>query len=215
MSNLYSCADDTWVANGADEIDLIRIDPSAVPSSLPATLYIGVQAYGEPSEFSLLAAPPGSSAPVLLVPGQPQRGSLIGGDHTWFTFSPSTAGRVTFALTPRGGDPDLYVSSLPSFKAEDRWTCADPLFGAPTCASSTMAPGAVDIVTLSPGNLLYCSDGRQAECVYKVRKGSAPSYLCAAKLLLAVAAWRQTHPSGLAGACGGRVDVFLHVDCPD
>jgi hypothetical protein len=167
--------DDVWMSTNAGEEDVIRIDGQAVPQPLPATLYIGVTAYAEPAEFSLVATAPGGGTPTLLVPGQPQRGSLVSGDHAWFTFTPGAAstGGFTFTLTPLGGDPDLYVSPLPGFQAEDRWTCADPLFGAPTCAASILAPGAVDAVTIAPGSPLYCRRVEGGEpCVYKVGGGS-------------------------------------------
>jgi hypothetical protein len=166
-----SLGSDIWMSNGAGEDDLIRIDGQAVPLPLPATLYIGVTAYAAPAEFTLVAAAPGGEAPTVLVPGQPQRGTVLGGDHAWFTFTPgASAGGVTFTLTPQGGDPDLYVSSLPNFQAEDRWVCADPLFAAPTCAASILAPGAVDAVTIGPGSPIYCREEQGARpCVYKVR----------------------------------------------
>lgn len=159
-----SLGSDVWMSNSAGEDDRIRIDDEAVPKPLPATLYIGVTAYGEPAEFTLVASAPGGGTPTVLVPGQPQRGAVLGGDHAWFTFTPG-AGVVTFTLTPQGGDPDLFVSPLPGFQAEDRWMCADPLFGAPTCAASILSPGAVDVVTIGPGSPIYCTQG---PCVYKV-----------------------------------------------
>ena len=160
------------MSQSTEAVDIIRIEAGGEdwPTSLPAKLHVGVQAYGAAAEFTLLGAEPGGTAATVLSAGQPLVAELRGGDWLWYSFTPAAegVGAITFTLTPLSGDPDLYVSQEPTFSASERWTCAEPLFGAPTCAASLEAAGATDQVVFLPGDQLYCT-----ACTYRVLVAAA------------------------------------------
>jgi hypothetical protein len=129
----------------------IYIGAKDVPQPLPATLYIAVRAI-QNSYFSLHVDVPRGSAPVTLVPGQPQRGSVRADQRAWFTFTPeaSSTGGFTFTVAPISGKMDLFVSPVLGFQSDEWRTCAHPRSGGPRCTASVLWNNKVDAVTIAP-----------------------------------------------------------------
>jgi hypothetical protein len=108
----------TWRATqyGADTIGIEYTDPHYVWShgSNSGIYYISVYAY-ENTTFTITASmidasDNDTSHDVILISGQPQTGFLLNrGSQRWYTFLVGERADVTITITPRYGDPDLYV----------------------------------------------------------------------------------------------------------
>ena len=71
-----------------------------------------MRAAAQPALFTVLATiGGGEQAPTALVDAQPQQASLEQNRWAYFRYVPSTDGDLLFRVTPRFGDPDLFVSN--------------------------------------------------------------------------------------------------------
>lgn len=134
--------------------DIIHIDPSS-PHYRLGVYYFGVTGFRN-STFSIMAkvtdlnGTVGKNQQVLLREGLPQIGFLPDANSfALFTFSPSDPKRtVTFTVTPRYGDPDLFVT--------DGANISDPKWSSKKWGQDT--------VTISDG----CKD-TTTSCTYTIK----------------------------------------------
>ena len=152
-------------SGSGDRLLIMPLD-AGWPTSLPATLHIGVESWasawatsGSNAEFTLVAS---GLTPTQLLAGSPQTGSVAYGEGAFYRFStsPTERGPISIAVSASGSDdPDLFLAASSSPVSKEACTS-----GAVVCWKS-MALGA-DGIHVEPDDPNYCSGCDYSLLVY-------------------------------------------------